>query len=116
MKLTDITNNLIVEERKLSDYLLNPSHPDGCSKARFLGRFGFSAAGAAALRESLLTHASTCEVSDVEITDFGDIYRVTGPLDAPDGRQPFIHAVWEIRTDTDYARLVTLIPVRGEWQ
>jgi hypothetical protein len=34
---------VIVEDAKLTEYLLNPAHPRGAAKANFLARFGFSA-------------------------------------------------------------------------
>ncbi len=40
MKLPN-ANNLIVEREKIVDYLLNPAHRYGASKARFFSQFGF---------------------------------------------------------------------------
>ena len=42
MKLLNL-EHLIVEREKIVDYLLNPSHPYGASKARFFIEFGFHA-------------------------------------------------------------------------
>jgi hypothetical protein len=40
MKLPNL-DQLIIEREKVSDYLLNPAHRYGASKARFFGEFGF---------------------------------------------------------------------------
>ena len=40
MKLPD-ANRLVVEREKIVDYLLNPVHRFGASKARFFRHFGF---------------------------------------------------------------------------
>ena len=34
-------NKLVVEREKIADYLLNPAHRYGASKARFFAHFGF---------------------------------------------------------------------------
>lgn len=41
MKLPN-ADKAIVEREKVADYLLNPEHRYGASKARFFARFGFS--------------------------------------------------------------------------
>lgn len=116
MKLIEITTNLVIEDRKIADYLLNEAHPEGGSKARFLLRFGFAPERAAELRTCLLYHVSNSEVTDIQTSRFGVLYRITGAFIAPDGRQPHVHAIWEIRTGSDGARLVTLMPVKGRME
>jgi len=43
---------------KVTEYLLNPSHPDGSPKARFFSRFGFSRNEPAVLVAALLVHVA----------------------------------------------------------
>jgi hypothetical protein len=61
----------IVDERKVTGYLLSDSHPAGRAKAAFLRRFGFSDADWAVLRHALLNHARTARVVAVSETEFG---------------------------------------------
>ena len=42
MKLPN-AENAVVEREKITEYLLNPTHRYGASKARFFGAFGFRA-------------------------------------------------------------------------
>lgn len=104
----------VVPERKLTEYLLSPTHRDGRSKAAFFMRFGFTAAAwqdlAAALRQHMFDH----EVADVEPTAFGMAYVVEGPLHAPDGRTPYTRVVWFVETGDTVPRFVTAYPLKGK--
>ena len=70
MKLPDI-QLATVPERKVTHYLLNPTHPTGGSKASFFLRFGFSATEWRRLAEALLAHARENEVVESEQTPHG---------------------------------------------
>jgi hypothetical protein len=48
-----------VEQKKIVEYLLSVTHPDGSSKARFFSRFGFAAARWTILAEGLKKHGRT---------------------------------------------------------
>src|SRR5262245_47842893 len=73
----------IVEREKIVDYLLNPAHRYGASKAQFFARFGFRLEAwevfAAALRE----HGQRHEVRKIKETGFGPRYQVEGELQNP---------------------------------
>jgi hypothetical protein len=55
-------NKLVVEREKIADYLLNPVHRFGASKARFFTHFGFRMAAWEELAEALREHGGnmTC--------------------------------------------------------
>ena len=80
----------VVEERKITEYLLSPHHQRGSAKAEFFGRFGFSLARWSLLRDALIAHAQTNDVTNVENTKFGNIFEVNGRLKSPDGRNPWV--------------------------
>ena len=82
MKLPNAAN-LIVEREKIVDYLLNPAHRYGASKARFFVQFGFRAEEWERLAESLRAHGRTHEVARTTATGFGPRYAVEGELDTP---------------------------------
>jgi hypothetical protein len=103
----------IIEQRKLSAYLLNLRHPDGAPKAAFLMRFGFHRDSIAELSAALLRHALMGAVVGRRESDYGVNYTIGGPLPSPDGRNPDVRVVWAIRHGETAPRLVTLIPVKG---
>jgi hypothetical protein len=49
---------LLVEREKIVDYLLNPDHRYGASKARFFGTFGFRREAWEVLRDALCEQAA----------------------------------------------------------
>ena len=87
---------LLVEREKIIDYLLNPDHRYGASKARFFGAFGFRRESWEALRDALCEHGRRCEVH--------------GELSTPDGRRPRVCTVWQLELDQAAPRLITAYP------
>lgn len=103
-------NQAFIDPHKITEYLLNHAHPRGGPKAVFLERFGFSVAHWEQLQDALLAHAATNPVDRTNMTDFGAIYQILGPLRSPDGRNPSVLVVWVIRIGEDFPRLVTAVP------
>jgi len=103
-----------VDREKIVNYLLNPAHRYGISKARFFGKFVYRVETwevlAAALREHILRN----EVSKVKETGFGPRYQVDGDLLAPDGRRPRLRTVWQMDQAQVAPRLITAYPLETE--
>jgi hypothetical protein len=99
-----------VPPEKLSDYLLNPSHPVGGSKARWFIALGYHPESpdqlAADLVEVLRGSADITETT----TPYGVKYAVRGRLKAPNGNIPEVVTVWIVETDAAEPRLVTAYP------
>ena len=100
----------VVEDAKITDYLLNPEHPRGQSKTEFFVRFGFQRGQTEAFRLALLEHAATNPVVDTSQSDYGVTYIIEGPIQSPDGRDPIIRTVWQIDTGESAPRLITAYP------
>ena len=103
-------DNAVVADAKLTDYLLNPVHPRGHAKARFLIRFGFAPDRLEEARTALLGHARTIDISASTQDAFGTIFQLVGPLPSPDGRNPVVTTVWMLDTGATEPRLITLLP------
>ena len=110
MNLPEI-ENLVVERIKIESYLLNPAHPFGGSKARFLVDFGFTRNNWEVLAEALLEHGKRYPVARSKETGFGPRYEVDGRLRSPDGRDPRITTVWQIDRGEIAPRLITAYPM-----
>ena len=105
----------IVDESKITLYLLSNTHPAGRAKAAFFLRFGFNASSWETLREALLAHGRTGRVIWAGETEFGVKYIVDGLLNTPDGRAPHLRAVWFVAKGSTAPRLVTAYPTaRGD--
>jgi hypothetical protein len=101
----------LVEREKICDYLLNPTHRYGASKARFLAGFGFRADAWEVLAAALREHGQRHDISKVKETGFGPRYEVEGELDAPDGRRPRVRTVWQVDEGQIAPRLITAYPL-----
>jgi len=101
----------IVDDGKLSGYILNPDHKEGWPKGRFLISHGFDRADLAGLREALLRHGRDNDVADSEVTAFGVKHRVDGPLRTPTGRVVWVRTVWQVDAGQTGPRFVTLKPI-----
>jgi Domain of unknown function (DUF6883) len=78
----------VIEEAKVTLYLLSSHHPVGRAKAAFFRRYGFTLASWAELREALLDHARSARIVSAADTRFGRKYSLEGSLWTPDGRAP----------------------------
>jgi len=102
--------HLRVERRKITEYLLCPTHPEGRSKAAFFQNFGFSPERWQELADALRAHGATCPVVRVVESAFGTRYTVEGPLDTPSGRRPAVRTVWILEEGLAAPRLITAFP------
>lgn len=95
---------------KLIDYLLNPGHPKGGSKARFLIGLGFTASHPTILASALADHFPHAPHARTVFDDAGSRRIVCeGPIRGVDGREPWIRSVWVVDPDL-HARLLTIVP------
>ena len=106
MKLPN-AEKALVEDAKLLGYLLNPDHPHGTHKARYLGRFGFSSDNLDAARSALLKHGRSYDVARRALTGSGPRYAVEGVLETPDQRNPYVRTVWQMDNGEVAPRLIT---------
>jgi hypothetical protein len=105
-------DNAIVEREKITEYLLNPTHRNGASKARFFVAFGFRTEEWGTLAEALREHGRSYDVTKVQETGFGPRYEVEGTLLAPDGRRLLVRTVWQLDHGAVAPRLITAYPTR----
>lgn len=103
----------IVEPEKILEYLLNPEHRTGASKAIFFAKFGFGTERWEQLAAVLLAHGQTHRVSQVIETGFGPRYEVDGALKTPDGRAPLVRSVWQWDDGAVAPRLITAYPLEA---
>ncbi len=99
-----------VATRKVTEYLLNPSHPIGGGKALFFLAHGFSRERPRELMEALLTVVQRHEVTSTAETDHGRKFVVDGALSTPDGRSLNVRTVWAIDSGRLNPRFVTAHP------
>jgi hypothetical protein len=109
MKLPNAGHS-IVEQEKIQNYLLNPTHRYGASKARCFTAFGFRVEEWEIFARALKKHGLNHPVTRVRDTAFGPRYEVDGELIAPDGRRPRVRTVWQLDEGEVAPRLITAYP------
>ena len=100
-----------VEEKKIVDYLLNPAHPDGGSKAKFFLARGFDAADWKAMRTALITQGRVNPVAKTVPHPWGTRYQVDCHCPTPDGANLCIRSIWELPSAEGCPCLLTAYPL-----
>lgn len=109
MKLPN-SENAVTEDEKVRDYLLNPSHPDGWSKAEFFAHMGFRREEWQVLAEALRQVACDSSVTKSMTSLHGRKYIIDGTLPTPSGRTSMVRTVWIVDAGAEIPRLVTAYP------
>ena len=100
-----------VERKKVVEYLLSLSHPDGSAKARFFVRFGFTSENWKIFARALRQHGRSHDVRTSTESRYGTRYSVDGSLETPDGRDPNVRTVWLLAKRSKSPRLITAYPI-----
>lgn len=98
-----------VDREKITDYLLNVSHPQGGPKAAVFVAFGFDPLQPDMFADAVLKLARTGDAIPVPAVG-GTKYVADGPVDAPNGRTLWLRTVWKDDNDIGRPRLITAYP------
>lgn len=109
MKLPN-ADRAVIDQQKLSGYLLSRSHPIGRFKAAFFARAGFDVENWTALAAQLRELARLGQAQPGESSEYDQKYLVSGTLIGPQGGQLAVTSVWIVRAGGDVPRLVTVYP------
>jgi hypothetical protein len=99
-----------VEREKITEYLLNPDHPDNGGKAAFFTAGGYRRDDWQALATSLRKLAITYFVTQSIESGHGKKYIVDGSIETPIGKSPTLRTIWIIDSGETIPRLVTAYP------
>jgi hypothetical protein len=86
------------------------AHPDGRTKAEYLGRLGHSQEASGRLDVDLREQILSLEAQPGRPSPYGQKYEILGPLTGPNGKNAWVRAIWIVLTGETAPRLVTLIP------
>jgi hypothetical protein len=103
-------DHAVVDEAKVRDYLLSPSHPVGRFKAVFFHALGFSQQDWTALRDALLGLARAGDVTPGQPSAFGQKFEIHATLHGPSGRTASVVTVWMVPNGFDLPHFVTAFP------
>ncbi len=111
MRLPNVQKAL-VEEKKISGYLLNAAQPDGTGKARFFRSLGFTTENWKQFADALIKHAIQNHIAEVVESSYGRRYTVVGELMTPSGQIPIVQTVWIVEKGRPHPRLITAYPAK----
>ena len=100
----------LVGRAKLTEYLLNPAHPENGGKAAFFASLGFQRDGWAVLAAALRQMALELPVAKSMETAHGDKYVLDGALAGPSGKAQHVRTIWIIDRGSEAPRFVTAYP------
>jgi Domain of unknown function (DUF6883) len=112
MKLPNGSLALIAKE-KVTDYLLNPAHPDNGGKAQFFHSLGFRREAWEVLARAFRRLAAATEVAERLESAHGMKYVLEGVIETPSGRDPRVRTIWIVDRGGDCPRLVTAYPAEA---
>lgn len=101
----------VIDERKVTGYLLAAHHPEGASKAAFFEAQGFRRGDWQVLADALRDHVHRHQVTEIASSPYGTKYVVDGPLRSPGGRMPMVRAIWIVDAGIEFPRPVTAYPL-----
>jgi hypothetical protein len=103
----------IIDERKVADYVLSPTHPRGRDKARiFRSALGYDRVSRADLIEQIRRAILSHEAVFVRQDGYGRHFRVDLTLEGPRGAA-HVRTGWLYDRDSDVPRLTTAFVLRG---
>ncbi len=104
------SHSALVERGKITEYLLNPEHPDNGGKAAFFAALGFDRDAWQTFAAALRKLALTTPVSRKMETVHGIKYIVDGEIESPLDKTASVRTIWIVDAGTDFPRLVTAYP------
>jgi hypothetical protein len=105
------SDRALVEREKIVEYLLNPAHQYGASKASFFTRLGFSNENWEELAKALCEHGRLHQIVAVHETGFGPRYVVESEIETPSGRRSCVRTIWQFDKGAVAPRLITAYPL-----
>ncbi len=100
----------LVGAEKITEYLLNPAHPDNGGKAQFFSDLGFQREHGETLAAAFRKLALTAPVAKSLESSHGRKYIVDGEIETLCGKTPVVRSIWIIVRGLNCPRLVTAYP------
>ncbi len=101
---------IVIEDAKIVDYLLNKNHKDGFVKANFFLKCGFDVNEKELFKKMLLEHLNTSLDFTQKKSEFGVKFVVEGIIVTPNNRKINLRSVWINPVNEKFLKFVTAYP------
>lgn len=101
----------VIEDKKLTEYLLSAVHPLGKHKARVFASWGYSLANKEEFKKRLLAVVHSRKIVKQEKGSHGINYTVHGRIKVPIGGFRSIKTGWTIEDGKRIAHLAMAVPI-----
>lgn len=99
-----------IDRQKITEYLLDPTHPDNGGKAAFFTALGFEPGAWQLFAQALRKVAETGTVTKTVDSVHGQKYVVDGQIEPALGTPRAVRSVWIVDRGLETPRLVTAYP------
>ena len=99
-----------VDREKITEYLLNPGHPDNGGKADFFINLGFRKEEWQTFATALCASAQKSSLCQSMESVHGKKYIVDAEIETPIGKTPMVRTIWIVDKGERAPRLVTAYP------
>lgn len=109
MKLADIVDQLVIDQRKLTEYALNYRSERGKDKALIFEQvLGFTLENYQGLLRQLETNCPSADAKFYREIEQGALYQVDIVIEGKDNRQAHVRTGWIVKPGTRVAHLTTV--------
>ena len=102
--------NAIIQEEKITNYLLSLTHIVGRSKAVFFNNMGYNLENAQVLKKDIMQIIRSNDFVEKVESPYGTKYIVEGNIKGFLGKTALIVTVWIIEKGIDIPRFITAYP------
>lgn len=106
-----IFETVVIEDSKITEYLLNVNHPEGGTKAAYFIQHGFNPEQPKVMKQFLLTHLLQRSSVEIVETRFGTKHILTGKIKFPDDDEFILRSVWMKPAKENILKFVTAYPI-----
>ncbi len=103
-----LSQDSIIEPRKISHYLLRPL--EDSDKSAFLAMAGYSRENSERLLDDIRSQLLPLDALRIGPFDYGVKYAIRGVLSCPNGRSLRVFSIWANLKSTGETRFITLYP------
>ncbi|EAZ91696.1 hypothetical protein CY0110_26233 [Crocosphaera chwakensis CCY0110] len=107
-----MSSNLVIEDAKLTRYLLIYQRKD--DKSKYLAQYGYTLDNWQVLKLDIIKAVQGQEIDEITQTDWGQRFKVKSQWTGVNGKLIKVITIWQQSEGEDTIKLITLYPDKSE--